>query len=101
MAAAQAPAPKSMDMKSMDKMEGMDAKKSGATHSGTGVVKSVDAASGSVTLTHEPIRSINWGAMTMAFKVQDKKMLDNVKAGDKVQFKFAQSGKDYVITELK
>jgi Cu(I)/Ag(I) efflux system protein CusF len=39
--------------------------------------------------------------MTMAFKVQDKNLLDKVKVGDKIQFKFAQSGKEYTITEIK
>ena len=39
--------------------------------------------------------------MTMTFKVKDKAMLDKVKQGDKVQFSFVQSGKDYTITQVK
>jgi Cu(I)/Ag(I) efflux system periplasmic protein CusF len=100
-ASAQTPAPK-MDMKAVGKTESMDSgKKSEATHSGTGVVKGVDPRSGLVTLTHEPIKSLNWSAMTMAFKVQDRKMLEKVKPGEKVHFTLVQSGKEYMITEIK
>ncbi|HSC99629.1 MAG TPA: copper-binding protein [Casimicrobiaceae bacterium] len=100
-ATAQTVAPK-MDMKAMDQTASMDSgKKSEATHSGTGIVKGVDPTSGSVTLTHEPIKSLNWSAMTMAFKVQDKKMLEKVKPGEKVHFTLVQSGKEYTITEIK
>lgn len=71
------------------------------THKGKGTVKAVDAAKGTVNLVHDPIKSMNWPAMTMMFKVKDKAMLDKVKPGDKVDFSFEQSGKDYVITDIK
>jgi Cu(I)/Ag(I) efflux system protein CusF len=99
---AQAPAAKpapDMDMKSMQPMEGDKQPK--AAHPGTGIVKSVDASAGSITLAHEPIKSLNWPAMTMGFKVRDKHLLDKVKPGDKVQFTLVQSGKDYVVTSIK
>lgn len=51
-----------------------------------GVVQQVDAKTGTVTLKHEDITNMKMPAMTMAFGVADKKMLDNVKAGDKVKF---------------
>jgi len=92
--AAQAPSPK-MDMKP-------DAsQKSGTSYTGTGVVKGTDSAAGSITLAHDPVQSLNWPAMTMAFKVQDKKILQKAKVGDKVRFQFVQSGKDYVITQIQ
>ena len=98
---------KDMDMhKGMD-MKGMETKKDGGkavqgtVHKGTGVVKKVDAAKGAVTLDHEPIKSANWSAMTMTFNVKDKKMLENVKSGQKVQFEFVQQGKDNLITSIK
>ena len=96
---------KGMDMdKGMDK--GMDmkmekgAKKSAKSHHGTGTVKSVDAAKGTVTIDHEAIASMNWPAMSMGFKAKDKKALQDVKPGQKVEFEFVQQGKDYVITKL-
>jgi Cu(I)/Ag(I) efflux system protein CusF len=96
--------PKSPADRSMDgmPMPGMDkATPKPASHSGTGVVKAVDAAAGSVTLAHEPIKTLNWPAMTMAFKVQDKSLLDKAKPGQRVQFTVVQSGKDYVVTSIK
>ena len=99
---AQAPDTKTMDMKGMD-MKGMAMEKnaSAATHKGTGVVKNINAGNGVVTLAHEPIKSLNWPAMTMGFKVKDKALLDKVKPGDKVEFTLVQAGKDYVITSMK
>ena len=70
------------------------------TNSGTGVVKSIDPAAGSITLEHGPVKSLNWPAMTMGFKVKDKKLLDSLKPGDRVQFSVEQSGKDYVVTSI-
>ena len=90
---------KGMEMKDMPMKMG-DAK-AGETHKGKGVVKSVDPKKGTVSLAHDPIKSMNWSAMTMTFKAKDKAMLENVKPGAKVEFSFEQRGKDYIITELK
>lgn len=70
-------------------------------HKGTGTVRAVDLKQGTVKLSHDPIKSLDWPAMTMSFKAKDKAMLDRVKAGAKVEFSFEQSGKDYVITDIK
>lgn len=67
----------------------------------TGTVRAVDLAQGTVRLSHDPIKSLNWPAMTMTFKAKDKAMLEKLKAGAKVEFSFEQSGKDYVITDIK
>lgn len=53
---------------------------------GTGVVKKIDAKSGSVTIAHDPIKALNWPAMTMPFKVADKALLAKMKVGAKVRF---------------
>jgi Cu(I)/Ag(I) efflux system protein CusF len=71
------------------------------SHTATGVVQSVDASKSSVTLEHEPVKSLNWPAMSMGFKVGDPKLLGKLKKGDKIQFTFVQSGRDYVITSVK
>ncbi|MGA0607180.1 copper-binding protein [Phenylobacterium sp. VNQ135] len=52
---------------------------------GQGVVKAIDLRAGSVTIAHGPIKALNWGAMTMAFKA-DPAVLKGVAAGDKVTF---------------
>lgn len=92
---------KGMDMKDMD-MKGMKSeKKVGQVHKGTGVVTNVDRAGGKVTLKHDPIRSLNWPTMTMAFTVKDKAMLEKLAKDKKVEFEFVQQGEQFVITSIK
>jgi Cu(I)/Ag(I) efflux system protein CusF len=85
------------DMKAMD----MGAKPAAATHHASGVVKSVDAGAGVVTLAHDPVKTLNWPAMTMRFQVKDKALLDKLAVGKTVEFDFEQSGKGYVLTSVK
>jgi Cu(I)/Ag(I) efflux system periplasmic protein CusF len=89
-------------MKAMD-MKGMKAEKKtgGQVHKGTGIVTNVDRAGGKVTVKHDPIKSLNWPTMTMAFSVKDKAMLDKVAKDKKVQFEFVQQGEQFVITSIK
>jgi Cu(I)/Ag(I) efflux system periplasmic protein CusF len=77
------------------------AKKQTQSHKGTGVVKSLDAAKGTVMLAHDPIASLRWPSMTMKFIAKDRKMLDKLKPGQKVEFEFIQQDKDYILTRLK
>src|SRR6266446_6669221 len=71
---------KGMDMKNMDMSKkpaaSMPAAAKQTTHMAKGVVKKVDAKTGMVTVAHEPVKSMNWPAMTMAFKVKDKALLN-------------------------
>jgi Cu/Ag efflux protein CusF len=60
-------------------------------HQTTGKVERVDLKDGSATITHEPIPSLNWPAMTMTFKA-DETTLKQLKAGDTIQFEFAEKG---------
>ena len=87
---------KGMDMKDDMKME-KGAK--GSIHKATGTVTRVDQDK--VTIKHGPVQSMKWPAMTMTFKAKDKAMLGKVKQGEKVDFSFVQSGKDYIITSVK
>ena len=73
----------------------------GAAHKATGVVTKVDPAGGKVTIRHEPVQSLKWPGMTMAFKVKDKALLDKLPKDKKVDFEFVQQGKDYVVTAVK
>lgn len=101
-----------MDMKDMDAkkcldmMKGMDDK--GATkaaksriHEADAVVKAVDAAQGKVTLAHGPVKSLDWPAMTMAFAVKDKALLDKLAVGKKVHVGFQKEGDSYVVSSVK
>lgn len=69
---------------------------------GRGIVKSVDAAGGRITLAHEPITAINWPAMTMAFPVKDRSLFRGRKAGERVTFAFQrpQQGETPVIERI-
>jgi Cu(I)/Ag(I) efflux system protein CusF len=87
---------KAMDMKAMEKKDA-----SGQTHKATGVVTKMDAAKSRVTIGHEPVQSMNWPAMTMAFTVNDKSMLDKMPKDSKVDFEFVQQGRNYVVTSVK
>jgi Cu(I)/Ag(I) efflux system protein CusF len=90
----------------MDEMKGMDMGEKPAataqrTHTAVGTVKKVDAKVGTVTLAHGPVKSMNWPAMTMGFKVTDKSLFDKLAEGKKVEFEFTQVEKDYVISTVK
>lgn len=86
-------------MKDMDMKAEKDAK--AASHKAAGVVTKVDAAKGKVTIKHGPVESLKWPAMTMAFTVKDKAMLEKMPKGKKVEFEFQEQGKDYVITSVR
>jgi Cu(I)/Ag(I) efflux system protein CusF len=72
-----------------------------AVHHATGVVKSVDAGDGKVTLEHGPVKTLNWPAMTMTFGVKDKRLLDKLRVGQRVQVELQEQGGSYVITSVK
>ena len=88
---------KGMEMKGM----GADKKSEAKSHKGVGTVKKVDAAAGTVTIAHGPIRSINWPAMSMTFAVKDKALLGKFSQDKKVEFEFVERGSDYLITSVK
>jgi len=64
-------------------------------------VRKVDKDGARLTLKHAEIRSLDMPPMTMVFRVRDKAWLDAVKAGDKVRFKAANEGGQYVVTALE
>jgi Cu/Ag efflux protein CusF len=68
---------------------------------GTGTVKSVDASSHKVNLSHDPIAAIGWPAMTMDFAVAPSVNLGALKPGMRVTFAM-QQGNDgmYVIQSM-
>lgn len=103
---------KGMDMKGMDHkkcmemMHGGDASKKssakeGATHQTNAVVKSVDQDKGTVTLAHEPVKTLNWPAMTMSFLVKDQALFDKLSPNKKVDVEFVKDGSKYVVTKVK
>jgi Cu(I)/Ag(I) efflux system periplasmic protein CusF len=70
-------------------------------HHAVGVVRSVDAAAGTVMIAHEPIASLGWPAMSMAFQVRDQRLLAKLRAGNAVEFDFEQTSGGYLVTAIK
>ncbi|SPK75668.1 RND family efflux transporter, MFP subunit (plasmid) [Cupriavidus taiwanensis] len=58
----------------------------GPEHEGTGRVEAVSAEG--MTISHEPIPSASWGAMTMDFAAPASGMPKGFKPGDRIRFRF-------------
>ena len=87
----------------MSGMPGMSASKHSSmpSHKGQGSVNKVDVTTGTVNLTHGPIKSLEWMGMTMDFKVKNKAHLDKIKVGTKVDFEVTkESNGAFVITTI-
>lgn len=69
------------------------------TASAMGTVKSIDTASGKITIDHGAVASLQWPAMTMGFKATPDQ-LASVQAGQKVEFEFVSKGMDATITRI-
>lgn len=70
-------------------------------HEANGKVTKVDTSARVATLAHGPVKSLNWPAMVMGFKVKDKMAMDKLTVGKTVDFEFAQADKGYVIFKVK
>jgi len=73
-----------------------------AGHQGEGTVEEVDGKTGTVSLSHGPIASLKWPAMTMEFKAANAALLQDLKPGTKVAFEFVERAPgEWVITSVK
>lgn len=57
-----------------------------AVQMSSGEIVKVDKDAAKLTIKHGPLKNLKMPGMTMAFKVKNPAMLDQVKAGDKVSF---------------
>ena len=62
----------------------------GAGHQGEGTVDSVDAKAGTISLSHGPVPSLKWPAMTMEFKAANASLLQGLKPGAKIAIEFIE-----------
>lgn len=67
----------------------------------TGIVKAIDPTTGSITLDHQPIDAIHWGAMTMEFKAADPSILRGVAVGDRVAFELKSAAEPQTVTMVQ
>lgn len=86
-----------MDMSGMNMETSANTEESQAV----GVVDEIDEAKGVATISHEPIKSLNWPAMTMNFTVNNKKLLSKLSKGKKIHFSFVHKNGKYIITNVK
>lgn len=71
-------------------------------HQTTGTVEDVDRQDGSVSMSHAPVPSLKWPAMTMEFKAANPALLQALKPGAKVDFEFVERAPgEWVITSVK
>ena len=72
-----------------------------AVHAADGTVNSVDLAARTVNLSHGPVASASWPAMTMTFALANPDAAANLQPGQKVRFEFTiQSGMAATVTEI-
>jgi Cu(I)/Ag(I) efflux system periplasmic protein CusF len=64
-------------------------------------VRKIDLAAAKLTLRHGEIKSLDMPAMTMVFQARDKRLLDGLKVGDKVRFKAAHEGGQFIVTAIE
>lgn len=72
---------------------------SAQTHKAQGTIASVDLGDGTVAIEHGAIATLGWPAMTMQFKVKDKALLADLRAGDKVDFELSQAAPGEFVVE--
>ena len=73
-----------------------------AGHKASGSIEDIDAKAGTVSISHGPIESLKWPAMTMEFKVANAALLKDLKPGASVAFEFVERGQgEWVITSIK
>lgn len=61
-------------------------KKRAVTPEFIGVVKSIDAATGRLTISYDAVEVINWPAGTQPFPLAKSAMLEGITVGEKVRF---------------
>ncbi|RCW66070.1 Cu/Ag efflux protein CusF [Pseudorhodoferax soli] len=66
-----------------------------------GEIRKLDPAAGLVVLKHGDIPNLAMPGMTMGFEVEDKKMLNGLKVGDKVRFQAEMIKGKAIVTDLK
>lgn len=73
----------------------------GVGHRGEGTIDGIDAKAGTLSISHGPIASLKWPAMTMEFKAANAAQLAALKPGMPVRFEFVERGAgEWVITAI-
>ena len=72
------------------------------SHQASGTLDAIDQKSGTVTVTHAPVASLSWPAMTMDFILANPALAEKQKAGAAVSIEFVERGPgEWVITKME
>lgn len=75
------------------------AQPSGEVHSGKGDI--TELSNDKVTISHGPVATLGWPAMTMTFESSSGELLQGLNIGDPVEFEFQKTGEQFVLTSIK
>ena len=70
----------------------------GEVHTGSGDITEINGDR--VTISHGPVASIGWPAMTMTFQAGSPSVLQGLNMGDPVDFQFRKSGERFVLASI-
>jgi Cu(I)/Ag(I) efflux system membrane fusion protein len=71
------------------------------SHNAEGVLNSIDLKNNKINLTHGPVKSLRWPAMTMDFTIKDASMLQGIKPGQQVSFEIIKEAEQsYYVTKV-
>lgn len=73
----------------------------GVNEMSNGEIKKVDKEAAKLTIKHGPLKNVGMSAMTMAFRVKDPAMLNQVKEGDKVNFIVEKVNGNLTVTKIE
>jgi len=73
-----------------------------ATHSAVGTLDDVDAKTGTLLITHEPVESLKWPKMTMEFVPANEAVAGKLKPGAAIRFDFVERKPgEWVVTKME
>lgn len=72
----------------------------GERYKASGAVVAIDRDLGRVTIDADPIDELKLPALALAFIVYDRKLLERLHSGRKVEFEFVRQGRSFVLVRL-
>ena len=71
-------------------------------HAALGTLDDIDITTGTLLITHEPVASLNWPAMTMEFVPSDEAVAKAAQPGDAIRFEFIERKPgEWVVTAIE
>jgi Cu(I)/Ag(I) efflux system membrane fusion protein len=72
------------------------------SHTAVGKLDDIDAKAGTLLITHEPVKSLNWPTMTMEFVPSNDAIAKAAKPGDVIEFEFVERKPgEWVVTKIE